>query len=89
MHYGRQSSALGWTLAALLAALDLVELHGPEGQKAYVNSHEISSLREPTAGDLKRTFPRNTRCIVVTTNAKFMAVVETCTQIRDMVGKDK
>jgi hypothetical protein len=64
-----------------LAFIALLEVHGPDGQTAYVNEHEISTLREPAAHDL-RHFARGTHCIVVTTNGKFVATVETCATLR-------
>lgn len=59
----------------------LLEVHGPDGQTAYINEHEISSLREPTAYDL-RHFAPGTHCVVVMGNAKFIATRETCATLR-------
>lgn len=73
-------------LAAIsLAAIQLVELHGPDGQTVYINEREISTLRQPTKLDMEQHFHKGTHCIVVTTNGKFVAVVETCRAIRDML----
>lgn len=73
----------GCLTLALLIALDLIELHGPDGQTAYVNAHEISTLRAPNSTDLGRSFARGVHCIVSTTNGKFIAATEPCTAIRD------
>ena len=73
------------TVAALLAAVQLLELHGPTGQRAYVNVNEISTLREPNTPDLQRYFMRGVHCVVVTTNGQFLAVTETCDDIRNQV----
>lgn len=69
-------------LAALLIALDLLEVHGPDGQIALVNTHEIATLREPATFDLRRHFAKGSRCIILTTDGKFLAVVETCAELR-------
>lgn len=63
-------------------AVDLLELHGPDGQVVYVNEQEISSLRAPNSIDLRRFFAAGVHCVVVTTNGKFIGVVETCATIR-------
>jgi len=72
--------------AAVLAALELIEVHGPNGSIAYVNVHEISSLREPSEADIGRHFAAGTHCVVVTTNGKFLAVRETCAVLRDRLS---
>lgn len=70
----------------LLSAIDLVELHGPAGQRVFINPPEITTVREPLRADLKH-FSRGTHCIVVMADGKFVAVRETCDQVRQMVGK--
>lgn len=67
---------------ALMVALDLLEVHGPDGQVAFINAHEIATLREPVTFDLRRHFAKGTRCIVLTTDGKFLSVTETCGEIR-------
>lgn len=69
------------------AATDLLELHGPDGQTVLINPGQINSLRQPTSVDLRRFFPKSTRCVVLTTDGKFIAVVEVCGAIRDMMTK--
>ena len=67
-------------------ALELLEVHGPDGQTAFINTHEIATLREPATFDLRRHFARGTRCIVLTTDGKFLAVVETCGELRALLS---
>ena len=74
-----------WFAVLGVAALELLELHGPDGQTAWVNALEISSLRGPVAADVARHFPKGTGCVVVMTNGKFLAVTEPCQKIRDML----
>jgi hypothetical protein len=65
-----------WPLVALLA---LIELHGPDGHTIHVNPAEITSLRAPqTPGG----FAKGTRCLITLTNRSFIAVAETCDQVR-------
>lgn len=74
-----------WLAFVLLAAIELLEVHGPDGQVAMINTHEIATLREPAAFDLRRHFARGTRCIVLTTDGKFLAVTESCGELRAML----
>jgi len=69
-----------------ISGVEFIELHGPDGQRAFLNPRAISSLREPVNPDLKH-FAKSVHCVVVTTNGKFIAVVETCQEIRDTLGK--
>lgn len=64
--------------------ITLVELHGPNGQRYFVNPMFITSLREPITEDRKHFSP-NTRCVIVTVNGKFLAVRETCDDVRALV----
>lgn len=70
-------------ISVLLIALDLIELKGPDGQTAWVNTHEITGLRAPVQGDLRRHFPNGTQCIVTLTDGKFVSAVEPCTALRN------
>jgi len=69
-----------------ISGVEFIELHGPDGQRAFLNPRAISSLREPVNTDSKH-FTKGVHCVVVTTNGKFIAVIETCTQIRDTLDK--
>ena len=71
------------------AAVELIELHGPEGQRAFVNTHSVSSLREPTDADLRTHFARGTRCVVVLMSGRFMAVRESCDEIRALMARER
>jgi uncharacterized protein YlzI (FlbEa/FlbD family) len=71
-------------LTAFLAIV-LVELHGPDGQRYYVNPAEITSIREPIA---KEHFAHGTRCVIVMTSGKFISTREGCDEVRKMVSGD-
>jgi hypothetical protein len=70
--------ALAWFNAV---ALHWMLLHGAEGQSYWINMDQVTSLRAPIRSDLQSSFAKGTNCIVVTSNGKFVAVVETCEQI--------
>lgn len=83
MRYVVILAALGLCPAGTV--VELIELHGPNGQISYLNPREISSLRQPINSDLERHFAKGTRCIAVTTNGKFLATRETCQEIRHLL----
>lgn len=66
------------------ALLTLVELHGPNGQRYFINPAEITTIREPINSDL-RHFGSGTHCVIFITNGKFLAVRETCDEVRARV----
>ena len=76
-------------VVATAAAVELIELHGPEGQRAFVNTLSISSLREPFDRDLRTHFARGTRCVVVLMSGRFMAVRESCDEIRALMARER
>lgn len=76
--------------AALLTGgvkfITLIELHGADGQKFYLNPAEITTIREPSKADLVHHFAAGAHCVIVTTNGKFVAVRETCDAVRETVS---
>lgn len=69
-------------VVAVLAAL--VELHGPDDQRVFVNPDQIISIREPR-GMEQGHFARGTRCLVTTADGKYLTVREKCTELREMI----
>jgi hypothetical protein len=66
----------------MLVAILLVQLTGPDGkQRIDINPAEVTSIREPSAS-AEGHFARGTKCIVVMTSGKFVAVHESCTKVR-------
>jgi hypothetical protein len=63
-----------------LVALTLIVLTGPGGQIVKINPDEVVSLRAPRSTD---HMPKTVRCIVFTTDTKFIGVEETCDQAGD------
>lgn len=60
-------------------------LHGPDGQLYWVNMEQVTVLRAPIPSDLQRSFPKGTRCIVTSSNERFVSVVETCEQVYQLI----
>lgn len=76
-------------LLPLLVAVQMIEVHGADDQVTYFNVKEISSLRAPTGKDMAKYFAPGVHCVIVTTNAKFLAVKETCAELHALVTKEK
>lgn len=72
--------------ASLVALVQFITLHGPDGQQYLVNPEQITTLREPSNEDV-RHFHTGTHCIIVTTSGKFVAVREDCDDVRDRIEK--
>ena len=69
----------------LIAATHWMLLHGPENQSYWVNMDQVTTLRQPIPADMQSAFPKGTRCIVVTTNGKFVAVTEACEVVYQLI----
>jgi hypothetical protein len=72
---------------ALLLAIALVQLTGPDGQRIDINESEVTSIREPSSVN-QGHFGPGTRCVIVMSNGKFIAVSENCMTVRDKLKTD-
>ena len=64
--------------------VELMLAHGVDGQRVFINPKEITSLREPSGSD-RPYFVRGSQCVVLMADAKFIAVRETCDEIRRLM----
>lgn len=60
--------------------LVLVTLIGPNGQEIQVNPAEVTSLRAPNEPGLAHFAP-GTKCVLVMTDGKFIALSEACAAV--------
>jgi len=67
--------------AVTLIVLHLVKLTGPDGQLVEVNPQEIVSIRSPREGGVHP----DVKCLLHTSDGKFIAVVETCTRVQELL----
>ena len=68
----------------LAAAVQFVLVHGPDGQVIELNVNEISSIREPRESTESHS-AKDTNCIVIMTNGKFITAREECSKIIEMI----
>jgi hypothetical protein len=71
---GTWLSAAVWLAAATTI---WVEMHGPTGQKIYVNPELVASLREPLPVN-RADIAKGTNCILFLSNGNFIAIRERC-----------
>lgn len=69
------------TIAEVLLALNLVQLTGPDNQKVLINPETVIALREPR-GERGQHFHASVNCLVFTADAKYTAVLEPCSEVR-------
>lgn len=66
------------------AAVKLIMLVGPDKQLVEINPEKIVSLRAPR---IVEHFARETRCLVFTSDGKFIAVRETCREVQKHIDE--
>jgi hypothetical protein len=71
-------------VAALPLLLNFVVLHRTDGQEVAINPPQVTSLRAP-AGPLDHLAPHGAHCVVGLTDGKFVAVIETCRTVQQML----
>ena len=63
-------------------ALGLVLLHGPSGSEIWVNPKTVTTMHTSRPGEANRHITQGARCLLNTTDGKFISVVETCDEVR-------
>jgi hypothetical protein len=74
-------------LIDLLAAVQLLFVHGPDGQMLELNIDQISSIREPRATE--GHFHKDVKCIIIMSNNRLVAIVETCNDVLNYLQAQK
>jgi hypothetical protein len=71
----------------LVVAFHLIAAHLPGGLEVYINPDEVVAMRTPphTEGYVKE----GVKCIVLTTDGKFLAIVEECRVIQTELERIK
>ena len=71
-------------VAAVLLALHLIFVHGPDNQRILLNVDEISSIREPRKAT-ESHFGKDIRCLIFMTNGQFLGIMESCEEIHEKI----
>jgi hypothetical protein len=70
----------------LVAATHWMLLHGVANQSYWVNMDTVTSLRAPLPSDLRGSFAAGTRCVVLMSDGKFIAVTESCETVYGLIA---
>lgn len=70
----------------VLAAAAMIILHVATGGEIDVNVESITNMRGPEG---QANFVKGTNCLVSMSDGKYIAVRETCEQIRQIIGRQK
>jgi hypothetical protein len=68
-----------------LAAV-LVVLHGPGGHDILINPSTVTSMTGPRSG---KNISDDVKCLINTTDGKFISVIETCDVVRDLIRQSE
>jgi hypothetical protein len=77
-------------LAALMFGILL--LHAGDGRDVAVNAALITSMRaapDDNTAPSSKAFTDKVRCMINTSDGKFVTVIETCEQVRGMIGEPR
>lgn len=67
----------GIAISAVITALRLVVLHGPDGQVVEINPEEVDTIREPRGKEAGH-FHEGVKCLIFTSDGKMSGVIEDC-----------
>lgn len=76
------------TAVVIAAAVHLITLHNPDGHEIDINPPQVTSLRAAPEGQAREHFTGRVRCMINLTDGKFVTVVESCNEVRLLLGKD-
>lgn len=66
----------------IMATLYLIRLHGLDGQEIDINPREITVMRERGQG---QHLTKDAECAISLSDGKFVAVKETCAEVRQKI----
>ena len=77
-------------ITILLAELaTLVLLHGPNGHEISLAPRQVTSLHAAIPGKPNKQFDNDVKCVINTTDGKFVSVIETCDTVRQLIEERK
>ena len=71
----------------LIATIQLVLVHSPNGDVIEINPDQIVSLRAAAPGkeEVERLYHRSVKCLIVTADGKSIPAVENCVEIKALI----
>jgi hypothetical protein len=68
-----------------VVALTLLQFTGPTGVRIDLNGEAMTSIRDPHSMSGGH-WVKGTNCVIVMSNGRFIAVKETCDEVRQAIG---
>jgi hypothetical protein len=63
----------------------LVLLHGPGGREITLNPAAVTTMQASRDGVANTALAPDVKCLINTTDGKFVSVIETCEQVRELI----
>ena len=75
----------------MIATIQLVLVHSPNGDIIEINPDQIVSLRAAAPGKLEedRLYHKSVKCLIVTSDGKSIPAVENCVEIKSLIERTK
>lgn len=71
-------------MGAVVVLEFLVMLHGPGDREILVNPATVTSMHAAITGRPNEQLSQQVRCLINTSDGKFISVIETCDQVRNL-----
>lgn len=66
----------------VVAQLVFILLTGPSGNQITLNPKQISTMHAAVPGRENKQFTEQAKCVINTTDGKFISVIETCVEVQ-------
>jgi hypothetical protein len=65
--------------------IGLVLLHAPQGHDIYINPSSVTTMRAAVPGKSNELVTDEVKCLLNTSDGKFISVIETCEEVRALL----
>ena len=75
----------------MIATIQLVLVHSPNGDVIEINPDQIVSLRAAAPGkeEADRLYHKSVKCLIITADGKSIPAVENCAEIKAFIERTK
>lgn len=73
----------------MIATVLLILLHGLDGHDIMVNPIQVTSMHAQLEGKPNEHVAEGAKCLINTTDGKFVSVIETCDKVRELLATPK
>ena len=76
-------------MTILAGSTVIIVLHGLAGEEIDINAPSITSMRAAPSSKSNKHFTEGVRCMVSTSDGKYVTVTETCDEVRRAIEQTK